>query len=71
MFMDFYQKIFTTEGTQGAEECLEAMEQRVSPAMNEALLKEFTIEDVDAALSQMHPLKSPSSDGFSACFYQR
>jgi hypothetical protein len=39
--------------------------------MNEELLKEFTMEEVDAALSQMHPLKSPGPDGFSACFYQR
>jgi hypothetical protein len=71
VFMAFYQKLFTTEGTQGAKECLEATEQRVPPAMNEALLKEFTMEDVDVALSQMHQLKSPGPNGFSACFYQR
>ena len=28
------------------------------------------MEDIDVALSQMHPLKSPSPDKFSACFYQ-
>jgi hypothetical protein len=39
--------------------------------MNDELMQEFTMEDVDAALSQMHPLKSPGPDGFSACFYQR
>jgi exonuclease III len=71
VFTDFYQKLFTTEGTLGAEDCLGVLEQRVSPTMNEELLKEFTMEEVDAALSQMHPLKSPGPDGFSACFYQR
>jgi hypothetical protein len=70
VFMEFYQKLFSTEGTLGVEECLESLEQRVSPTMNEALLKEFTMEEIDIALSQMHPLKSPSSDGFSMCFYQ-
>jgi hypothetical protein len=70
VFMEFYQKLFSTEGTLGVEECLESLEQRVSPTMNEALLKEFTMEEIDIALSQMHPLKSSSSDGFLVCFYQ-
>jgi exonuclease III len=71
VFIAFYQNLFTSEGTFGAEECLAALEPRVTPAMNAALLAEFTMEEVDGALSQMHPLKSPGPDGFSACFYQR
>jgi exonuclease III len=71
VFTDFYQKLFTTEGVYGAEECLASLEPRVTPEMNVALLAEFTMEEVDCALSQMHPLKSPGPDGFSACFYQR
>jgi hypothetical protein len=39
--------------------------------MNEELMREFTMKEVDAALAQMHPLKSPRPYGFSACFYQR
>jgi hypothetical protein len=53
------------------EGCLAFLEARVTSSMNDELLQEFTMEDIDAALSQMHPLKSPSPDGFSACFYQR
>jgi hypothetical protein len=71
VFTEFYQKLFSMEGTLGVEECLESLEHRVSPTMNEALLKEFTMEEVDITLSQMHPLKSHGLDGFSACFYQR
>jgi hypothetical protein len=55
----------------GIEECLENIEPRVTAEMNEELAKEFTMNDIDEALSQMHPLKSPGPDGFSACFYQR
>jgi hypothetical protein len=70
VFIACYQKLFTTEGTQGSEECLATLEPWVTPGMNEALLREFTMEEIDVTLSQMHPSKSPSPDGFSTCFYQ-
>ena len=38
--------------------------------MNAMLLKEYSMEEVELAFSQMHLLKSPSLDGFAACFYQ-
>ena len=43
VFTTFYHKLFTTEGTHGSEECLATLDQRVTPGMNEALLKEFTM----------------------------
>jgi hypothetical protein len=43
----------------------------VTEDMNVVLLKPFVAEEVVVALGQMHPLKSPKPDGFSACFYQR
>jgi hypothetical protein len=55
----------------GIEECLEGLEARVTPEMNEWLLRPFVAEEVDFALSQMHPLKSPRPDGFAVCFYQK
>lgn len=38
--------------------------------MNEDLERVFTREEVEVALFQIGPLKSPSSDGYGACFYQ-
>lgn len=35
------------------------------------LTKEFTMEEVDTALSQMSPLKAPRPDGFSVSFFQK
>lgn len=44
---------------------------RVTYAMNERLLQPFLSEDVDFALSQMHPLKASGPDGFGVSFYQK
>jgi hypothetical protein len=37
--------------------------------MNEMLTEVFTPEEVNQALAQMHPLKSPGPDGFGGCFF--
>ena len=47
------------------------MDKRVTPEMNEELIKEFKVVEVWQALQQMHPTKSPESDGMSPIFYQK
>ena len=39
--------------------------------MNEDLLSDFRVEEVQQALKQMHPTKSPGPDGMSSIFFQR
>ena len=47
------------------------MYKRVTPEMNNELLKEFKAEEVWRALKQMHPTKSPGPNGMSPIFYQK
>lgn len=42
----------------------------MTPEMNAELTPHYTPEEIDAALSQMHPLKAPGPDGYGVCFYQ-
>jgi ribonuclease HI len=69
-FVSYYKQLFTSEGTEGKDEFLEGMQARVTRSMNAKLIRRFEECEVDRALAQMHPLKSPGPDGFSACFYQ-
>jgi len=69
-FTRYFQNLFETEGVTGIEECTSAVQVRVKPELNAMLTSEFTHEEVNTALSQMHPLKSPGPDGLGASFYQ-
>jgi hypothetical protein len=70
-FVNFYQNFFTTQGALGIEECLRGLQPRVTEAMNTKLLCKFEMAEIDNALAQMHPLKSPGPNDFAAYFYQR
>jgi hypothetical protein len=69
-FIHYYQEIFTLKGAQDVESCLAGLENHVTTAMNNALGREFTDLEVDEAIKQMQPMKSPGPDGFSAGFFQ-
>jgi len=48
-----------------------AVQRRVTQAMNNRLLAEFTMEDISTALNQMAALKASGPNGFAAGFYQQ
>ena len=66
-FTEIYSTTFPTE----FEASLGAVDRKVSGTMNAELLKELKEEEVLQALVQMHPTKSPGSDGVSPIFYQK
>jgi len=69
-FTRYFQNLFDTEGVSGIEECISPVQARVKQELNAMLTSEFTHEEVNTDLSQMHPLKSPGPDGFGVSFYQ-
>ncbi|XP_062145289.1 uncharacterized protein LOC133852538 [Alnus glutinosa] len=69
-FVDYFSNLFKAEESLEVEACVEVLERKVTVAMNQKLLAEFTIEEITVALNQMSPLKAPGRDGFPACFYQ-
>lgn len=71
-FNNHYSEVHRTvaPSTTVIETCLQSMEPKVTRAMNEALQKEFTKEEVEVALHQIGPLKSLGPNGYGAYFYQ-
>ncbi|KAL0455808.1 UNVERIFIED_CONTAM: hypothetical protein Slati_0920000 [Sesamum latifolium] len=52
----------TLPSAETMEDVLGCLESRVTPAMNEEFTKPFTLEEVEQALKQIHPRKSPDPD---------
>jgi len=69
-FSGYFQQLFSTACSVERDTCLEAVNPKVTTEMNSILLRDFSPEEVDQAISQMHPLKAPCPDGYGACFFR-
>ena len=71
IILEYFTEIYSTTYPSEFEANLSAVGSRVLEAMNAELLRDFKEEEVWRALIQMHPTKSPGSDGMSPIFYQK
>ena len=67
----YFKELFTTTNPTNMGSVLDAVERRVTPNMNNALLQRYTPDEVRRALFQMHPSKSPSPNGMSPFVFQK
>jgi hypothetical protein len=66
----FYKDLYRSEGTSNMEMVQDTIPVKVTPAMNDGLLKPFEKKDVKEALFQMFPTKAPGPDGYPTHFFQ-
>lgn len=68
--VDHYKNLFTTSNPIDFRELIDVVEIKMSPSMNQMLLRDFTAKEVGQALKQMHPLKAPGPNGMPPLFFQ-
>jgi len=64
--VSYFEKLYTTSHPNCISKVIGAIPAKVTPKMNQSLIKQFTKEKVETALKQMHPIKAPGLDGMSA-----
>ena len=67
----YFEALYTTSNLSNIEETTTAILTRVIEKMNTELAKDFTRDEMVAALKQIHPTKALGPDGRSAMFYQK
>ena len=68
--LEYFKGIFKSDHPSNFDASLSAINQRISPEMNESLTLEFKAEEIWRALKQMHPTKAPGPNGMSSVFFQ-
>ena len=68
--MDYYSDSFTSSNPSNFSAMMEAIQPKISEAMNSRLTGEFQAEEVYRALKQMYPLKAPCPNGMPPLFFQ-
>ena len=67
---NFYKDLFASNVGNSDDELLRHVIAKVTPAMNEGLLREFTDEEIKQGLDGIGDLKAPGQDGMPALFYK-
>lgn len=70
-FINYFIELFTAGSDLEVEASSNAIQPKVTAAMNNQLLVDFTPDEIGIALSHMAALKAPGPDGFTTSFFQK
>jgi hypothetical protein len=68
---NYFSMLFRLNGGNTDQQLLDAVQAKVSQDMNTSLMKEFTEEELRAALGSIGDLKAPGPDGMPSIFYKK
>ena len=69
--ISYFEKLYTTSLPTRIVEVTSTIPTKVTEEMNQILIRDFTMEEVEATLHQMHPTKALGLDGMFAIFFQK
>ena len=71
MATSYFKELFTRDPSLNSDVLINITQEKVTPAMNDALCRDFTDEEISDSMFQISSLKAPGVDGFPARFYQQ
>ena len=69
--VSYFEKLYATSFPSNITEVTATIPAKVTSEMNQDLIREFTKEEVEDSLKQMHPTKALGPDGMSVIFFQK
>ena len=69
--ISYFEKLYTTFHPSRISEVTRAIPARVMPEMNQILINQFTKEEVETTLKQIHLTKALGPNGMSVIFFQK
>ena len=70
VLVEYFKDLFTSTNPSNFESILHGIESKVTLTMNVELTREFKVEEVEQALTQMKPMTNPGPDGMPPLFYK-